>query len=208
VKELLNVYKQRKHDIKNALMEFSKMKESDERTIFSELCFCLCTPQSKALACWAAIERLGESGILFSGDDEKIKKMLMGVRFHNTKARRIFEIREKLFKREIELKTIKQIKDDFELRRWLIKNVKGLGMKEASHFMRNIGRGKNVAILDRHILKNLHKYKVIDRIPKTLTEKKYLEIEQMMKEFARKIKIPLDGLDLLLWAEESGFIFK
>jgi len=38
---------------------------------------------------------------------------------------------------------------------WLVKNLTGLGYKEAGHFLRNIGSGK-IAILDRHILRNLH----------------------------------------------------
>lgn len=84
----------------------------------------------------------------------------------------------------------------------------GLGMKEASHFMRNIGLFEDIAILDRHILKNLIEYDVISEIPKTLTVKIYLEIEQKMKEFAEKIKIPFTELDLLFWSEETGHVFK
>ena len=89
-----------------------------------------------------------------------------------------------------------------------MKNVNGLGYKETSHFLRNIGLGKNFAILDRHILKNLKRYGVIKSIPKTLTRKKYLEIERKMKKFSEKIKIPLAELDLLFWSEETGEIFK
>lgn len=84
----------------------------------------------------------------------------------------------------------------------------GFGMKEASHFMRNIGLFEDIAILDRHILKNLIEYDVISEIPKTLTVKIYLEIEQKMKEFAEKIKIPFTELDLLFWSEETGHVFK
>ena len=63
-------------------------------------------------------------------------------------------------------------------------------------------------ILDVHILRNLKKYGVIDEMPKSLSKKKYLEIETKMKEFAETIGIPVDELDLLLWSEETGFIFK
>jgi len=81
-------------------------------------------------------------------------------------------------------------------------------MKEATHFLRNIGLGKDLAILDRHILKNLNYYGVINELPKTLTKKKYLEIEDKMKKFSEEIKIPIDELDLLFWSEETGKIFK
>ena len=94
------------------------------------------------------------------------------------------------------------------MREFLVNNVKGFGMKEASHFMRNIGLGKDLAILDRHILKNLKLYGVVDEIPNSLTQKKYLNIEAKFREFSEKIQIPMDELDLLFWSEETGEIFK
>ena len=93
-------------------------------------------------------------------------------------------------------------------REWLVQNVHGIGYKEASHFLRNVGSGEGIAILDRHILKNLLKHGAIAEIPKTLTKKRYLEIEERMRAFARKVKIPMEHMDLLLWAEEAGMVFK
>lgn len=93
-------------------------------------------------------------------------------------------------------------------REWLIKNVNGLGRKEASHFLRNIGLGKEFAILDVHIMRNLKWFNVIDEIPEQLTDKKYLEIEAKMKKFSKDAGIPLNALDLLLWSKETGFLFK
>jgi len=93
-------------------------------------------------------------------------------------------------------------------RDWLVRNVKGLGYKEASHFLRNIGLGKELAILDVHILKNLKELGVIENIPSSLTKKRYLEIEDKMRKFSRRTKIPLAELDLLLWSLETGFVFK
>jgi len=95
-----------------------------------------------------------------------------------------------------------------EMREFLVRNIKGMGYKEASHFLRNIGLGENLAILDRHILKNLISLGVIDSIPKTLTRKKYLKIEKKMREFAKDIGIPMAHLDLVLWFKEAGLIFK
>src|SRR5256885_1237436 len=94
---------------------------------------------------------------------------------------------EDLFKKyqtkkgQIKIKEKLLSKDRKELREFLVDNVKGLGMKEASHFMRNIGIGKDLAILDRHILKNLKLYGVVDEIPNSLTQKKYLDIESKLK---------------------------
>ncbi|MFN3910047.1 MAG: DNA lyase, partial [Candidatus Anstonellaceae archaeon] len=90
----------------------------------------------------------------------------------------------------------------------LVKEIDGLGLKEASHFLRNIGMMKNLAILDRHILKCLKYYGVIKEIPKTLTKKNYLEIEKRMIEFSKKIKIEPAKIDLLFWSEQTGYVFK
>ena len=110
-------------------------------------------------------------------------------------------IKEKLIKQDI-------LFDIPKARTWLVKNIKGLGMKEASHFLRNIGFFEEIAILDRHILKNLKKSGAIKSVPKTLSAKKYLELEKQMQGFSEKTGIPMQDLDLFFWAQETGEIFK
>jgi N-glycosylase/DNA lyase len=95
-----------------------------------------------------------------------------------------------------------------ELRNWLADNVKGYGLKEASHFLRNVGKSNNqIAILDRHILKNLQAHRVIQDT-KIKNKKDYLEKEQKYLEFANQTGIPADELDLFWWSQENGEIFK
>ena len=79
-------------------------------------------------------------------------------------------------------------------------------MKEASHFLRNIGFS-NYAIIDFHIIDLLVKEKLITR-PKTLTPKRYLEIESILETLAKKTKLSLGELDLYLWYMETGKILK
>ena len=74
--------------------------------------------------------------------------------------------------------------------------------------MRNLGMGRDLAILDRHILKNLLAFGVINEIPSSMTRKKYLEIEERMSIFSSDEGIPMDHLDLLFWYMEAGEIFK
>ena len=95
-----------------------------------------------------------------------------------------------------------------ELREWLVENVLGLGYKEASHFLRNIGKNDGLAILDRHILRNLKRLNVINSIPKSISKNKYLEIERCFSKFAIDNDIALDELDLLFWSMETGEIRK
>ncbi len=205
-KEIKKFYIDQKPQIKKRLKEFNGLwNTKNNEKLFAELCFCLLTPQSKARICWAAVNKLIEKDLLFNGSARQISGNMIGVRFMNNKARYIVKARKQFA--EIK-KAIKKRKNVPELRDRLVKSVCGIGYKEASHFLRNIGLGTDIAILDRHILKNLKLIGVINEIPATITKKKYFEIEEKMKEFSRNIKIPIADLDLLMWAKETGNIFK
>jgi len=204
-------YNSRKKEIKKRLYEFRQVWRQPDERIFAELAFCFCTPQSKAKACWHAVSSLEKSGKLYSGSLDEIRAALhRNVRFHNNKAGYILHARGVLSEfGEIQIKKkLSQLGTPFEMREWLVSNLKGLGHKEASHFLRNIGMGQDLAILDRHILKNLHKHGAIKEIPKSLTPRKYKEIEEEMRAFSSKVKIPMDEMDLLFWSEETGEVFK
>ena len=205
------IYRSVQPIIERRLADFRMVWEegTDER-IFAEMAFCLLTPQSKARVCWAAIERLVDKGLLFAGDESQIMAELTGVRFKIRKAGYIVRAR-KQFARDsrIELKNrVAGFSSPARAREWLVKDVKGLGYKEASHFLRNIGLGEDLTILDRHVLKNLKRLEVIREVPSSLSQKKYLEIEEEMKDFAREVDIPVAHLDLVLWYREAGEVFK
>src|SRR3990172_3753559 len=170
VQELLKKYEERKDEIKSRLKEFREVFSEDEKRIFSELAFCLCTPQSSAKGAWTAISALNNNNFLFSGDETQVRPFLNTVRFNENKSRHIVAAR-KMFTDSGEIKIKEKLlkfgNDQPGMREWLAENVMGLGMKEASHFLRNIGLGGELAILDRHILKNLQEYGAIEEIPKT-----------------------------------------
>lgn len=208
--DLVSRYNIRKSEIKQRLEDFRKLIDETDERIFAELAFCICTPQSRATQCWKAIEALTKNNLLYTGSNEQIKPFLNIVRFNENKSRYIVQARNTFSngQRVLIREKLLSLGNPEMMREWLVENVKGFGMKEASHFLRNIGLGESLAILDSHILKNLQKYGVIDEVPKSLTEKKYLEIEGKMKDFAERIRIPFGELDLLLWSEETGMIFK
>jgi len=103
---------------------------------------------------------------------------------------------------------LRQIGEPRQIREWLVSNVKGMGYKEASHFLRNIGMGEDMAILDRHVLKSMKILGIIDAIPKNINKRDYLEMEKKLRDFSERIKIPLSHLDLLFWSKETGELFK
>ncbi len=205
MEELRGIYKRKEGEILKRLSEFSNLKKADEGTLFYELCFCILAVQTSGIRSWKVAERLKESGFYNNGA-LPTKFLREGyIRFHNNKARHLLEARQKF--PEI-MKKVKEIKDEAELRDWLVNNVKGLGMKEASHFLRNIGFTQNLAIIDRHILKNMLRYEIIEEIPKSLTRKKYLELEEKFQGFSKGMGMKPAELDLLLWAKEVGVVFK
>jgi len=211
MKSLLSEYQRKKIHIRRRLALFSRVYAlKNDRDIFKELCFCLLTPQTRAVLCDRAIRDLSASRLLFEGDEGSIRDRLRGtVRFHNKKSAYVVAARD-LFKtgKRFTVKKRFDTDDIHATREWLVKHVKGLGYKEASHFLRNIGLGHDIAILDIHILRNLMRYGVIKRLPATLSRNIYLAIEESMRCFARKIRIPLAELDLVFWSRQTGFIFK
>jgi len=169
------------------------------------------TANANALKCDEALKVLKAGDHHLKSTVSSIRSRIKGkVRFHNKKALFIVRARQ-LFKkgRGLDVKSKIDTKDIISTRDWFVENIKGMGYKEASHFLRNIGLGRDIAILDRHILKNLKKYGAIAKVPDSVGSRKvYMEIEDKMRRFSKSVRIPLDELDLLFWSLQTGFIFK
>ena len=208
---LISDYRKMKTRIQERLLEFERIwNDSDER-IFEEMAFCICTPQSSAISCFSAVDALARSRVLFKGNETAIGEILRSkVRFHNTKAKYIVAARKTFSDGSgiLRIKDTLRHQDARVLREWLVKNIKGLGYKEAGHFLRNVGMGYEIAILDRHILRKMVGYNIIKSIPKTLSKKHYLALEEKLMAFSRQIAIPMAELDLLFWSQGTGEIFK
>lgn len=188
-------------EIKQRAKEFEQFEKTNKKKLFSELSFCLLTANYQAEKSWQIQKKL-EREFHISSQKELAKKLKeCGHRFWPQRAERIVLARAKLNELKKQLN-----KPSKEIRTWLVKNVKGLGMKESSHFLRNIGY-IDVAIIDFHIVDLLVKEKLIER-PKTITPKKYLEIELILDKLARKMKLNLAELDLYLWYLETGKVLK
>jgi N-glycosylase/DNA lyase len=202
-KQLLEEYKHKKGDIKKRLCEFEEIGHGSAKDIFTELCFCILTPQSNARQCDKAIQELKKKGLLFAAPAGAIRPVLKGKsRFHNKKAGYLVNARRSFDRSILSKGSI------LDVREKIVENIKGVGYKEASHFLRNIGLGKDIAILDRHILKNLKRCGVIDTVPSSISAKSYLDIEESARSFAKSIGMGLGELDLLFWSRETGEIFK
>jgi len=196
-------YDELKDKIQERLSEFSSVPQSE---YFYELCFCLCTPQSKAENANKVIEILKKKDFLHRPFNPAgiLRQPEHYIRFHNTKAARLLQAREYY---DMVINILERDISPIEKRSWLVDNIKGMGMKEASHFLRNIGY-RGLAILDRHILKHLVHCNLYKEVPKVTSAKQYLEVEAIFLNFAASVSIPIDELDLLFWSYETGIILK
>jgi len=184
------------------IKEFKEIDKISSDEIFQELCFCILTANFNAEKCIKIQREIGDEFLTFS-EEELAKKLAdLGHRFPNARASYI----SNSVKYKESLKDIIHSFKGEELREWLVKNIKGLGYKEASHFLRNIGFD-NYAIIDFHIIDVLVNHNLIER-PKTLAKRKYLEIENTIRDIAKETNLTLAKLDLYLWYIETGKILK
>jgi len=177
-------------------------KKSDKE-IFKELCFCLLTANFNAERAIKIQKEIGNGFLNLT--EKRLAQTLraLGYRYPNIRAKYIVAAR----KTYVRCRTPHIIVYHERSRRdWLVKNIKGLGYKEASHFLRNIGY-ENFAIIDFHIVDLLVRYNLTYR-PKYLTKTRYFEIENLLAKIAEKSKLTLAELDLYLWYMETGKVLK
>jgi N-glycosylase/DNA lyase len=211
--DLHKTYLTHKIEFENRLKAFHSVwqKGSDE-DIFAEFCYCLLTPREKAATAFKAVEALRNSNALVKSGENKIDSILKenGIALHPQKAHKIF-INRKLYypdtKRRLTNKYL-CFNDIFLSRAELAKNIAGFGYKEASHFLRNLGFGASLCILDTHMLRQLVEFEIIAEKPASLTPRRYLEIESAVTSFTKKKRIPLDVLDLIFMYRENPEIMK
>ncbi|MGA7161310.1 MAG: N-glycosylase/DNA lyase [Bacteroidota bacterium] len=201
---LLHDYERKQPAIRRRLSDFRAVTREE---YFYELVYCFMTPQSSAINSAKAQKTLMAHNFQNAefNPEPLLHQKEYYIRFHKTKAKLLIAMKRQYG--EI-LRKISNGEPAFEKREWLAENVKGIGYKEATHFLRNVGLNEGLAILDRHILRNLKKHGAIRSLPKTLTKKKYLALEQRFQKFAAEIGIPIDDLDLLFWSNETGEILK
>ncbi len=193
--------------VEEQIAEFMEMSKKDSFAWFVELVYCLLTAYSSAEMGQRCVDALQERGAILDGSAEEVAETLreQGHRFAGRRADYIVAARRLA-------PTLKATITGFgaspEAREWLVGDVKGLGWKEASHFLRNVGY-LDVAILDRHILSNLREHGLIpDSGGKGLTKRRYLEYERVLGRMADRLGMPLGKMDLYLWYRKTGKVLK
>ena len=193
--------------VEDRMDEFRRVHLMDSQKWYEELVYCLLTAYSSALMGQRCVDALLD-GSLLGGSLEDVREGLVeeGHRFANRRAEYIYDTRELAHR----IKSVIQGFDDpMDARQWLVKNVKGLGWKEASHYLRNVGY-LGLAIIDRHILSNMVEHGLIteEESRKGLTKRRYHAYEGVLEKVARRLGMAPGELDLYLWYRKTGKVLK
>jgi N-glycosylase/DNA lyase len=209
--ELKKDYRAKKPVIVKRLAEFRGVYKKGDRAIFEELCYCILTAGSSAKMGMRTVAALKD--LLHTGGELELQSRAEAhrVRFWRLRPSYIVQTREYLNKAcGMKLRELLESFESRDARRDYFaqnKSIKGLGYKEASHFLRNIGF-PGYAILDKHIVNSLRELGVIGKKARPTGRAGYLAIEKKLEQFAEEIGIDMDHLDLLLWSRKTGEILK
>lgn len=211
IENLRAAYEERRFAVAARLAEFREVwRHGTDDRLWEELVFCIFTAGASARMGVRSIEAI--RSLLRRGTHRELADSLRGVHRYPVARSGYIVVTRDYLEQECELRLRQRLddfRDPFERRDWLAREpcIKGLGYKEASHFLRNIGLD-GYGILDKHILRSLAELGVIESPDPPNTRTKYLLIEEKMRRFARDIGIDFDELDLLLWSLKTGEILK
>ena len=210
IQTICNAHLARRQKIRTRMREFDAVwQDGNDMRIWEEMVYCFFTGGCSAKMGMRSIEAVRP--LLLKGGQKRLSAALTGVhRFPNARARYIVASR-KFLRAHCNMELFNELgRYDHHARRdWLVseKRIKGLGYKEASHFLRNIGF-KGYAILDKHVLNCLAELKIIEDSKPPKAREAYLTIEKDLKIFADQLKIDFDEMDLVLWSMKTGEILK
>jgi N-glycosylase/DNA lyase len=211
IEKIKEVHAQRREEVRKRLSEFAAVWEKgSDRHLWEEMVFCFFTGGCSARMGLKSVEAVRP--LLMNGTQAELANALAGShRYPNARAGYVVYTRNFLEEHHgFQLrKKLQSFDDPMERRDWLVKEkgIKGLGYKEASHFLRNIGF-KGYGILDKHILRSLAELKIIDDPKPPNTRSKYLSTEAKLKKLTKITGVDFDELDLVLWSMKTGEILK
>ncbi|MEQ1921262.1 MAG: hypothetical protein ABL952_02025 [Pyrinomonadaceae bacterium] len=211
IENIKKTHADRRAEIRRRLDEFAAIRESGtDRVHWEEMVFCFFTGGCSARMGINSLEAV--KPILMDADQQQLANALVGShRYPNARSKYIVASRQFLLEHcDLKLRNKLEGFDCSHARRdWLVQEpgIKGLGYKEASHYLRNIGF-TGYAILDKHVLNCLAELKIIGDPKPPNTRSRYLMVEERLRQFTREINIDFDELDLVLWSMKTGVILK
>ena len=213
VEDIRVAHRARRKEIRARLNQFHELwRHGSDEQLWEELVFCIFTAGASARMGLKSIE--ATRSLLLEGSAEEMSRALIDAGAHRFPFARpgYVVVARDYFRKHCDMRlreSLLSFSDPIARRDWLAKEpaVKGLGYKEGSHFLRNIGL-KGYAILDKHVLRCLSDLGVVDTPRPPTTRQRYLEVEESVRAFARTVRIDFDELDLVLWSMKTGEILK
>lgn len=178
-------------------------RRTEPQEIWFELAFCIVSSQERTRNAKFAAEVLAEKydDLLKCSDTlaavkSAFSERYISLRFQNRKSEHLASSWKKF---QMDCQVLVDIDTAFETaseaRRYLTQNFLGIGPKQASMLLRNVGWGEDLAIIDSHISR-ISWLILPDRSP---TET-YDSLESKLRTFARERSIKLEELDVILWS--------
>jgi len=213
VESILATHRARKKEIRARLNEFRNVwRNGSDALLWEELVYCIFTAGASAHMGYKSVEAIRP--LLFEGEAGEMTKALVAAGAHRFPVARpgYIVVTRNYLRSDCDMslrQRLRSFADPIERRDWLAqeRQVKGLGYKESSHYLRNIGFS-GYAILDKHVMNCLKDLKVVETAKPPATRARYLEIEQKLRLFSEKIGIDFDELDLVLWSMKTGEVLK
>ena len=125
-------------------------------------------------------------------------------RFPNTKSRQIAAAQLRVVKFYGSLGALVYSASGEESRRRLIECVPGVGLKQASLFLRNIGVSTDFAILDVHVVRYMAIIGLARALPNSLTTDMYYVLESVLSHYAQCLGFSVGHVDRAIWAVMSS----
>ncbi len=182
-----------------------------------ELVACLLGSQVRAESADAAVSRLSSAGLLY--DDRwrrrdaafeadvaaELANRRSGLagetsyRFPQMRARQLAQMRVVLRSEPLTTR-LASCRDIRAVRAGLVRDLPGIGPKQASMFLRNVGKSYDVAILDVHVLKYFHRLGLLPEHKLAIsTLKLYEKAEAVASRYAIQCGHPVGFLDWAIW---------
>jgi N-glycosylase/DNA lyase len=122
-------------------------------------------------------------------------------RFPNVRAFNLVNAAKALYGKKHSLCSIlKSNASEREIRDFLAENIPGIGLKEASHFLRNIGYSDSLAIIDTHVIAFLLEVGALQKKNiNAVTPSVYLKLEKILQDLCYTMGLNLSILDIAIW---------
>ncbi|MFQ6060114.1 MAG: hypothetical protein ACE5KV_02310 [Thermoplasmata archaeon] len=123
-------------------------------------------------------------------------------RFPTTKARHICRTAINIYSNGNSiLEVLHDSKDSGDARNRIMAYCVGVGPKQASLFLRNIGFSSDIAIIDTHVLRFMNLSGIAEKKDLSLSsDNGYFRLEKRFLHYAKAMNVSAGGLDRVIWS--------